>query len=226
MESADISHTVVTDHRIVRRPQADRPRTVEAGRLVPFDRGEADARDLGLAYGEVALRGNAFAAREALRLLEGARQQYPEDADVLTRLGYLYQASGDADAAQRYYEQALTHDPDRAVAAANVGVFYAARGSVREAVALWRTAFETNPHLTDIGVNLARVLCAIGDGEGAQAALTRALTHNPDSGIARQALAEVSARDCARKRDAPLPSTAASTRALRLRIGSPFPRRQ
>ena len=77
MESADVSHTVVTDHRIVRTQRADRPRTAAVERLVAFGNKAADARDLGLAYGEVAVRGNAFAAGEALRLLEGARQQYP-----------------------------------------------------------------------------------------------------------------------------------------------------
>jgi tetratricopeptide (TPR) repeat protein len=85
---------------------------------VPFGNRPADARDLGLAYAELALRGSAFAAGEALRLLEAARQQLPDDPDVLTRLGYLHQAKGDAETAQQYYLRALTRDPDRAVAAA------------------------------------------------------------------------------------------------------------
>jgi Flp pilus assembly protein TadD len=42
-------------------------------------------------YGELALRGNAFAAREALRLLQEALRRHPDDPEVLTRLGYLYQ---------------------------------------------------------------------------------------------------------------------------------------
>jgi hypothetical protein len=198
MDSADITHTVVTDHRIVRAPLADRPRATPLGRLAPFGAAHADARDLGLAYGEVALRGNAFAAREALRLLEGARQQHPDDADVLTRLGYLYQASGDAHAAAQYYEQVLARDPDRAVVAANLGVFYAGRGMVRQALELWRNAFDRNPQLSEIGVNLGRVLCGIGDGDGARAALERVLRHNPDLSIARQALTDVVQRGCRR----------------------------
>jgi hypothetical protein len=75
MDSADITHTVVTDHRIPRVTQADRPRAATVGRLVPFGSAPPDPRDLGLAYGEVALRGNAFAAGEAFRLLESARQR-------------------------------------------------------------------------------------------------------------------------------------------------------
>ncbi|HVD92594.1 MAG TPA: tetratricopeptide repeat protein [Vicinamibacterales bacterium] len=199
MDSADVGHTVVTDHRIVRTPSVGRSAPRPVGRLVPFGGGPADARDLGLAYGEVALRGDALAVGEALRLLEVARQRNPDDADVLTRLGYLHQASGDMATAERYYEQALKRDPDRAVAAANLGVFYASRGMVREAVDLWRTAFQKNPQLSEIGVNLGRELCEMGDAEGARAALQRVLTHNPDFPVARQALADVAQSGCPRK---------------------------
>jgi hypothetical protein len=196
--SADVSHTVVTDHRIVRTRAADRPRPTDVARLVQFGNAQPDARDLGLAYGEVALRGNTFAAREALRLLEVARQRHPDDADVLTRLGYLYQARGDTATAEQFYEKALARDPDRAVVAANVGVFYAGRGRLREALGLWRNAFDANPHLSEIGVNLGRGLCAIGDAGGAQAALQRVLAHNPDLPIARQALEDVAHSGCSR----------------------------
>jgi Flp pilus assembly protein TadD len=194
MESADISHTVVTDHRIVRTREADRPRAASVARLVPFGSRPPDARDLGLAYGEVALRGNAFAAREALTLLEAALRQSPDDPEVLTRLGYLYQARGDTNTAEKYYEQALERDPDRAVVAANLGVFYAGRGRLRQALDLWRNAFDRNPQLSEIGVNLGRALCGIGDTESARAVLHRVLTHNPDSALAREALASCQRR--------------------------------
>ena len=199
MESADISHTVVTDHRIVRAPRPDGPVSAKVDRLVPFGNFSGTDRDLGLAYAEVALRGSAFAAGEALRLLERARVQHPDDPDVLTRLGYLYQARGNAASAERYYRQALAREPDRAVVAANVGVFMAERGMLRQALDLWRTAFEKNPHLSAIGVNLGRALCGIGDPDGARAALQRVLRHNPDMAIAREALAEVVQSGCTRK---------------------------
>jgi Flp pilus assembly protein TadD len=203
MESADISHTVVTDHRIVRERSAEAPRPRTVGRLIPFGAvpsasGPSAPRELGLAYGEVALRGDAFAAGEAMRLLEEARQQHPADADVLMRLGYLYQARGDLDRAEQTYAQALKVDPQRAVVAGNVGVFDARRGLLTQAVALWRVAFETNPQLSEIGVNLGRALCAQGDAAGATAVLRRALRHSPDLGIARQALAEIAKTGCRR----------------------------
>jgi Tfp pilus assembly protein PilF len=196
MESADVSHTVVTDHRIIREPQADRPRASAAGALIQFGSAQPEARDLGLAYGEVALRGDAFAAGEALRLLQLARQQHPDDPDVLTRLGHLHQMRGDTEAAETDYEQALKRDPDRAVAAANLGVFYARRGLLNRALDLWRPAFDKNPQLSELGVNLGRGLCATGDAAGAMSALQRVLKHDPDLELARQALAEIEKRRC------------------------------
>jgi hypothetical protein len=180
MDSADISHTVVTDHRIVRAPHADPPRSADVGRLVPFGDTGADPRDLGLAYGEVALRGSTFAAGEALRLLEAARLQNPDDVDVLLRLAYLHQAHGHAETAERYYEQIVAHDPGRAIAAANLGVFYVRRGRVRETLDMWRNAFDRNPQLSELGVNLSRLLCDTGDADEARAVLQRVLKHNPD----------------------------------------------
>jgi hypothetical protein len=73
------------------------------------------------------------------------------------------------------------------------------RGLVRQALDLWRNAFDKNPQLSAIGVNLGRALCGIGDADGARAALQRVLKHNPDLTIARQALAEVTERGCTPK---------------------------
>ena len=197
-ESADIRHTVVTDHRIVREPRAGQPREQESGRLVQFGNLQPEARDLGLAYGEVALRGDAFAAAEALRLLTSARNQYPDDPELLTRLGYLHQARGEFALAERYYEQVFTKHPNSAIAAANLGVFYARRGLLSRSLEIWRRAFEMNPHLSEVGVNLGRGLCGAGDGAGARAVLERVLKHNPDLAIARESLATVTKAGCRR----------------------------
>jgi len=199
LESADIRHTVVTDHRIPRIPQAVRPRTSEVGKLVQFGNPNPDARDLGLAYGQVALRGDAFATRESLRLLEHAQQQHPNDAEVLSRLGFLYQTRGDPARAQEYYERAFKNDPDRAVAANNLGVFYARRGNLPRSLELWRNTFDKNPHLSETGLNLSMALCAIADAEQAKAVLLRVLKHNPDFGAAREALADIGQRGCNRR---------------------------
>jgi predicted Zn-dependent protease len=196
LDSADISHTAVTDHRILKTERRDRSVESPIGTLRQFNGASADPRDLGLAYGEVALRGNASAAREAFRLLSQARHDGKDDAEVLTRLGYLYLVQGDLTEAERLYEQALERDPNRAVVAGDLGVLYARRGQLSRAVGLWRAAFENNPQLTDLGLNLGKGLCGIGDTIGARRAVQRALQHNPDSRSARQLMTTLTDSVC------------------------------
>lgn len=199
IDSADIGHTMVTDHRIVRIQRKGRPSTSKPYTLTQFGNPSPSARDLGLAYGEVALSGDAFAAREALRLLEEALPKHQDDPEVLTRLGYLYQVRGDLDRAARFYDRALRNDRDRAVVAANLGVFYVRQGMLMRALVLWRDTFDKNPQLTELGVNLGRALCASGDLAGARQVVQRVLKHNPDARAARQLLSAVTERNCTRQ---------------------------
>lgn len=195
LPSADIAHTMVTDHRIVRTDRQQRT-APGIGRLVEFGRPPARTRELGLAYGEVALRGDAGAAREALRLLEEALPGHERDPDVLTRLAHLYQMQGDMEQAERFYVRALEQDPARGIVAANVGVFYARRGMLRRALELWQNAFAHNPQLSDLGLNLANGLCAAGDATGARQVVRRVLEHNPDLAAAQKVLAGVTHETC------------------------------
>jgi Tfp pilus assembly protein PilF len=85
--------------------------------------------------------------------------------------------------------RALRADPSRAVVAANLGVLYARRGKLGVALELWRDAFAENPQLSDLGLNLAKGLCAGGDSSRARDVVRRVLEHDPDSGPARALLA-------------------------------------
>jgi Flp pilus assembly protein TadD len=194
--SADISHTAVTDHRIVKSERHDRSPASPIQTLTQFGGASADPRDLGLAYGELALRGNASAAHESFRLLTQAVRDGKDDADVLTRLGYLYLVQGDLTEAERLYTRALERDPTRAVVATDLGVLYASHGMLSRALPLWRGAFERNPQLTDLGINLGKGLCDSGDTTGAREAVRRALQHNPDSRTARQLMAALTDSVC------------------------------
>jgi predicted CXXCH cytochrome family protein len=190
-DSADISHTEVTVHRIGLHS------TAEAGggdvgtlRLEPFGAPSSGggARELGLAYVEVGPRAGTYGASEALRLLSQAARQHPEDALVLARLAFLEQSRGNQAAAEAGYRRALALDSTLATAAANLGVLLARRGNLAEAIALWRPAFERNPDLIDLGVNLALGECVGGDRAAAAAVLNRVLRFNPDSARARQVM--------------------------------------
>jgi tetratricopeptide (TPR) repeat protein len=164
--------------------------------LTQFGAASAEPRDLGLAYGELALRGNASAGHEAFRLLSEAVRDGKDDADVVTRLGYLRLVQGDLTEAERLYTRDLERDPNRAVIAADLGVLYARRGMLSRALDLWRTAFDNNPQLTDLGLNLGKGLCDAGDTIGARQAVQRALQHNPDSRPARQLMTTLTDSVC------------------------------
>jgi Flp pilus assembly protein TadD len=199
-ESADIGHTMVTDHRILRtRSEAGHGSSPASDVLGQFGNPAPGTRELGLAYGELALRGVQSATEHARRLLEEAVRDGQTDADVLTRLGSLAQDRGDFEHAQHYYEEAFARDPTRAVPAADIGVFLARAGKLHDAIALWQDTFDRNPYLTALGLNLARGRCASGDASGARAVLQKALAHNPDSAAGRQLLSALTDNACGRQ---------------------------
>ena len=113
-----------------------------------------DARDLGLAYAEIALRGNVWAAHEARRLLEAVVPRNGSDAEVLTRLAYLEQAGNRLDRAETLYQQSIDIDPSQPVAATNLGVILAERGLTARALDVWRPAFARHPEASELGLDL------------------------------------------------------------------------
>jgi len=152
--SADIAHTQVTDHRIPRRSDAEALQTLDSNarpsspRLVPFpfsEEADHDIRDLALAWAFLAQNGKEPAATEARRLLQLAVSQSPNDAALLSALGYIEQKRGAVDRARKLYQKALTLEPDFIDAAANLGVIEANQGRLREAVRLSQSAFERAP---------------------------------------------------------------------------------
>lgn len=185
VESADIGHTAVTDHRILRDPAA-----VVAGaagdRLIPFGVAGTSDRDLGLAYAEVALRGNERAAGEARRLLGRVVSQPAPDPQVLTRLAWLDQQRHDIAKAESLYEQSIAADPHQPVAATNLGVIFAERGDIRRALEIWQPAFARHPDASELGVDVALAMCRLGDWKDAEEAVRTVLEHNPDFQAARQ----------------------------------------
>jgi tetratricopeptide (TPR) repeat protein len=128
----------------------------------------------------------AFYKDEAFRLLTAAQLQYPKDPEVLTRLGYLYQAKGNVERATTLYEDALHNDSHSVVALVNLGVIYAQRGRTDDALRLWRQALGSNPGLSEAGVNLAAAVWAKGDKAEARRILHKVLRFNPDLGAAKE----------------------------------------
>ena len=192
ISSRDVSHTAVTDHRILRKPLELVTQSKPGPGLIQFGAKENDPRGLGLAYAERALEtGDEFSRSEALRLLTRVLPLYPHDAEVLMHLGYIHHIRGELDQSAVLYDAALRADPQRLAAAIDRGAIYAQRGQVDRAILLWRGALERNPGSSEAGLNLAISLCARGDRRPAREALRRVLRFNPDLGLAKQLLRDL-----------------------------------
>jgi tetratricopeptide (TPR) repeat protein len=180
--STDVAHTEVTDHRILRKasisPQLLQDANPEPSlpQLIRFP----DARNLALAWTSLVGSGMTAAAEKAERLLRAAIKESPNDAAVLSALGYRALKDGDNDRARALYEKALAIDPTLIDAATDLGVIEASRGHVREAVTFWKDAFRRAPGQSSIGMNVARILCDAGQPGGARDYVLRVLQFNPD----------------------------------------------
>ena len=196
LSTRDISHTEATDHRILRRPESaapgSSPRTVKLEPFPATKETQDDVRDLALAYETLVERGDQMAFPEAERLLILANKLDPNDAPVLTALGYIAQQRGDRESARNYYEAALRNDPYAEEAATNLGVEEAGDGHLQRAVSLWQNVFQHAPWRSAVGIDIALGFCAAERFDRAKQSVDRVLEFNPDFGIAHSLLNQLS----------------------------------
>jgi Flp pilus assembly protein TadD len=191
-KTEDVAHEQVTDHRIQSRPMLSLdpvvPRTAD---LTLVGGGPASDRELGLAYFQLAQRGDVQAGHRSMQLLQQAERRTGEqaDPDVHTALGFMEQLSGDRQAAMREYQAALRANPADSVAAGDLAILEARAGDTKAAVAGLQWVSEHDPADASASIDLAMIECAIGDPQAAMAALRHLLQFSPDDGMARQALA-------------------------------------
>jgi tetratricopeptide (TPR) repeat protein len=195
LQSTDIAHTQVTDHRIPLHPPAENPAptppapSTTTPHLVLFpEHTTGDERDLALAFESLAEGSRPDAKPEAERLLRRAVKKSPNDKSLLSGLAYVQLQQGQASKAQPLFEHALAIDPTLADAAVNLGVIYARQGDARHALSLWIPVFDRNPARSEIGLNIATTWCAAGKPDRAQDAVLRVLEFNPDFPAAKQML--------------------------------------
>jgi len=192
--STDVAHTEVTDHRILKRPSPEpavQHSSAELPGLVPFpasDASQHDERELALAWQSIVDSGMTMAQPQAERLLHAAVVQFPDDAALLSALGYVAQKRGDDNQARALYNKALQQDGNSIDAATNLGVLDANQGGIQEAISLWLGAFERAPFRSEIGMNLVRVYCQTGKLDLARGVVVRILQFNPDLATAKALL--------------------------------------
>jgi tetratricopeptide (TPR) repeat protein len=201
-ETEDIAHEQVTDHRI---QIASKPFVSPVGQqeLAPIGRVRPEARDEGIAWAQLALRGDRAAGEQAIPLLLEAETSDPDqanDTELHTELGFLEQVSGDRDRAASEYKQALRADPLNETAAGDLAVLDAEAGDFAAALPLLETAFKHDPGATAAGIDLAVAQCRLGQPVRAAETLERVLLFSPDSGAAKRLSLALAAgrQQCAR----------------------------
>jgi predicted CXXCH cytochrome family protein len=189
--SNDIAHEQVTDHWIKKRVTQDRLPLATNGDLLPVGGMSASDRDLGLAYAQMAARGNQDDGEQALQLLRHAEKQSdgaPTDHELHAQLGFLQQVAGKTQEAADEYRQALKADPYDSLAGGNLALIDAQQRNYPEAIRLWTSVFTHDPVQIEAGMNLAIVQCGLGQRTATVQTLNRILTFDPDNDRARTML--------------------------------------
>jgi predicted CXXCH cytochrome family protein len=188
--SNDIAHEQVTDHWIRRRVSEERLPQATTGDLAAVGGFSADDRDLGLAYAQMATRGDRQAGERAVELLTRAEKQPAavRDHELHAQLGFLEQLSGEPDPAAAEYRLALQADPNDSLAAGNLAFIEARQHRGEAAEDLWAEVFRRDPVELGAGLNLAVMECGAGKRSAATETLNRLLIFAPDNGRARTML--------------------------------------
>jgi tetratricopeptide (TPR) repeat protein len=189
-ETEDIAHEQVTDHRI-QIPGKPYVSPFAGEELVAIGGVHPGPRDEGLAWAQLALRGDRAAGERAMRLLlevEKADVGQAGDGALHMELGFLEQMSGDRERAKTEYEAALQADPYNATAAGDLAVLDAQNGDFLAALPLWKSVFEHDPGASAAGIDLAVAQCRTLGKDATEQTLRRVLLFSPDNDTARKSL--------------------------------------
>jgi hypothetical protein len=158
--SADIQHTAISDHRILKSKNATHGKPARAHRysspLVHFESGprkldDAEARrDLAIALTELLKQpgpSNQQIAELALPMIEETLKRWPGDLPALEAKAYLLYQHGRPKSALETIEQVLAHLPRRESALSAAANYAVQAGDPDKALAYSREAANLNPYL-------------------------------------------------------------------------------
>lgn len=187
----DGGHTAFTDHRIQRKAAPSSGTEAVTGLRVWRGSGDTsvDERSLGLAYISVGERdGSAEFLNRGHRLLAGVYNRFPRDADVLSSLGMvLFLKNQNADAITLLKGAIGVRGRDAAIRE-KLAVVLRAAGQLEAAKQSLEKAIEIDPSRETAYHLLADMQTTV---ENRRVALERYLRFNPQSVIAREALAKL-----------------------------------
>ncbi len=178
--TTDISHEQAVDHDIERLPAPSGSESRNGEALLAVGGWETSDRELGMAYAQMAARGDRQAGERALALLARAEASGASDAPMHAQLGFLRQMAGDRAQARAEYQAALQQNPFEASPLGNLAVLEAQAGQPGQAVALLDRLVSADPTQTAAGLNLAFIECRIGQPDKARTTLATLARYNPD----------------------------------------------
>jgi Tfp pilus assembly protein PilF len=199
LSSSDIAHTANTDHRVPRRPDeaSDVAAPPPAGgpilvhfhhdRLSPEDTGPS--RDLGIALALLSQRPpNEEVARQALRLLDAALREWPDDLAALEARAGALATVGRVSEALAAYETVLTQAPDDENYLLRAAAMSERLGDEDRALEYHRRAVTVNPRRAASRTGLGRAYAAHQDWRRAAQELEASLRLDPFDLKARELL--------------------------------------
>ncbi|MBZ5591957.1 MAG: tetratricopeptide repeat protein [Acidobacteriia bacterium] len=180
---ADVAHSAITDHRIVRKPEPDRSpaRVRTALRAWREPDSTMALRNLGIAYFDWAAREpDPDKLRRAYQLLSqlppGAR-----DPGVLVDLASVLLEQGDHRLAVQLFTQAAQAEPENARYAYCLGVAHERTGDFSAAIEELKRSIRLDPSQMDAYVELSRTYQAVGRPAQSQEAIRQYLLFMPQN---------------------------------------------
>jgi len=202
----NISHSSLTDHRILRTP-SETPAALEGGSdaAPPIDliratsssgsrEPQLDLRNLALAYSQVATHYPALGER-GLASLEQAASALPNDVEVQSAYGLILVVARpkDPQRALQALQKAIDLGSNSPEVRTQLARLLLQKGEVTASIDLYKNSIQTDPYYTPAYLALARVYVLLKDRKSALEILDRLLKLDPGDDAARQERLKVSA---------------------------------
>jgi tetratricopeptide (TPR) repeat protein len=195
--TSDIAHAASTDHRILRKPEKEKPphspSPFEDISLAHFHRGKVAAkdkelfRDLGIALSQVSIKKhNNRGIDQAVDILERSLQDFPNDLEIWNEKSSALFHQGRFSEALAACETILAKKPDRELALARAASAAQVLGEPKLASKYWKKAIAMNPWMVDYHSSLTKLLVLTGAWEEVGAPCRQWLRLSPSSPEARK----------------------------------------
>jgi tetratricopeptide (TPR) repeat protein len=198
---ANIGHSALTDHRILRVPTQSPPVSTPIGEypgnLIYWTKSpqepdaKPDLRTLALAYYEVSQIYPQF-QQKGFEILEQAARELPNDIEVQAAYGLvlLLARPGSSAEASRALQKAVDSGSRSVEVRTRLARLRLMDGAVAAATQLYDEAIEADPYYTPAYLGLTYLYTVTHDPQSATETLERILKYDPGNAEARRALAD------------------------------------